>query len=200
MPKAKMARKSTTIDMTAMVDLAFLLITFFMLTTKFRPNEAVQVEIPTSVSDTKLPPTDILTITVAPDGRIFFGVDSKNTKISIAHKIAERKGIEFTPEEIHNFSILGDYGVPFANLKQYLGLSSKEQERVQLPGIPADSTNNELAEWIVMARLSNPKLRIAIKGDKDTPYPAIKKVIGTLQDKNVNKFNLITGNEANPNK
>ena len=35
MPKVKIPRKSTAVDMTAMCDVAFLLLTFFMLTSNF---------------------------------------------------------------------------------------------------------------------------------------------------------------------
>ena len=52
----------------------------------------------------------------------------------------------------------------------------------------------------MQGRLSNPGVRIAVKGDGQVPYTVVKKVINTLQDKNVNKFNLITDLEADPNK
>ena len=46
MGRAKLPRKSTNIDMTAMCDVAFLLLSFFILTTKFKPAEAIAVETP----------------------------------------------------------------------------------------------------------------------------------------------------------
>ena len=77
MPKIKKARMSVRMDMTPMVDVAFLLLTFFMLTTQFRPPEEVQIVLPKSHSDFKLPDANVMTITIAKDGRIFLGLDSE---------------------------------------------------------------------------------------------------------------------------
>ena len=77
MPKVKIARKSVSLDMTAMCDVAFLLLTFFMLTTKFKPEEAVAVDIPASVSQIQIPDKNIMMISVREDGAIFFGVDDQ---------------------------------------------------------------------------------------------------------------------------
>lgn len=199
MPKVKIPRKSTNIDMTAMCDVAFLLLTFFMLTTKFKADDPVIVDTPSSISEIKLPDTDIMAITITKDGKVFFGMDGKFNRERMIQKIGEKFNIDFTEEEIHSFSLTGSFGVPIANLKQFLNLTSEERksEKIQ-PGIPVDSAKNELQYWIVYGRLSNPKTRIAIRGDGDTPYPVIKNVMNTLQDKNVNKFNLITDLEVRP--
>ena len=77
MPKNKIARKSSKIDMTAMVDLAFLLLTFFMLATNFKAEEAAKVETPSSISDTVIPERDIMMITVNDSGKVFIGIDNK---------------------------------------------------------------------------------------------------------------------------
>jgi biopolymer transport protein ExbD len=68
---AKPKRAALRLDMTAMVDVAFLLLTFFMLTTQFKPPSEVEIDLPTSHAEVKLPGTDIMTVTVAEDGRIF---------------------------------------------------------------------------------------------------------------------------------
>ena len=78
MPKVKIPRKSTLIDMTAMCDVAFLLLTFFMLTTQFKSDESVIVDTPSSISEIKLPDTDIINITITQDGKVFFSIDNKN--------------------------------------------------------------------------------------------------------------------------
>lgn len=196
MTKIKSARKSTRIDMTPMVDLAFLLLTFFILTVKFRAPEAVEVTIPSSIAETPLPQQDIAIITVAPDGRVFFGIDSKHHRKQMLKKIAEYYEIEFTPEQIEAFGVLPNFGLPLRKLPLYLDMTPTEREKYKPEGIPVDSTKNELKDWIVAARLSNPKLRFAIKADKNTPYPAIERVINTLRDKKVNRFALITSQEA----
>ncbi|MGE5400633.1 MAG: ExbD/TolR family protein [Ignavibacteriales bacterium] len=200
MPKVKVPRKSTLIDMTAMCDVAFLLLTFFMLTTQFKSDDSIAVATPSSISEIKLPDTDIMNITVTKDGKVFFGIDNKNfSREKLLQKISEKYNIQFTPEEAKTFTLTSSIGLPINALKGWLALEELQRKEFKQPGIPVDSTNNELGVWIMQARLSNPGLRIAINGDGGCAYPTVKKVMGTLQEKNVNKFNLITNLEANPN-
>lgn len=200
MPKVKVPRKSTLIDMTAMCDVAFLLLTFFMMTTQFKSDDSVIVNLPSSISDIKLPDTDIMNITIDKEGKVFFGIDNKNfSRERLIDRIGQKYNIQFTPEEIKAFTLTSGIGIPIANLKQWLDLPEIDRKAFKQPGIPTDSTNNELGTWIMQARLSNPGMRIAINGDGNASYPVVKKVMSTLQDKNVNKFNLITNLEANPN-
>lgn len=175
-----------------MVDLAFLLVTFFMLTTKFAPEEPIAVDMPSSVSEIKLPETDILTISISKEGTVFFNMDGKYNRQELLGKIGEKYGLQFTPEEIRTFSLLSSFGVPVGNLKEFLEMDPEARKAVLQPGIPCDSANNELADWIVLSRITNPKLRIAIKGDQDANYPVVRKVINTLVDRKVSRFNLIT--------
>ncbi len=86
-------------------------------------------------------------------------------------------------------------GIPMGSLKQYLDMDMEQRKLVPQPGIPIDSLHNELADWILQARLTNRRLRIAIKGDRDSNFPVIKQVIKTLIEKKVNRFNLITNME-----
>ncbi len=83
MPKIKKARVAVRMDMTPMVDVAFLLLTFFMLTTQFKPPEVVQIVLPTSHSDFKLPESDVMTITISKDNRLFLGVDNQYVRSKI---------------------------------------------------------------------------------------------------------------------
>ena len=196
MGKVKVQRSSTSIDMTPMVDLAFLLVTFFMLTTKFAPEEPLAVDMPTSVSEIKLPDTDILTISISKDGIVFFNMDGKYNREKLLTKMGEKYGVQFSDQEVRSFSLLSSMGVPFGNLKQFLSMAPEERKLVKQPRIPSDSLNNELADWVIFSRTTNPKLRIAIKGDRDAEYPVVKNVITTLIDKKVNRFNLITNMES----
>ncbi|GAB3202667.1 biopolymer transport protein ExbD [Pontibacter aydingkolensis] len=200
MPKVKVKRTKPTLDMTPMVDLAFLLVTFFMLTTKFSPEEAVVVDTPSSVSEIKLPEANVITITVDKNDRVFFGVDGKQTKEALLNKMAGKYGVSFSPVETETFSLISNFGVPMNRLKSYLAMETDARKKYDKtsPGIPVDSTNNELADWILQTRLTNPKVVVAIKGDSDVSYETVQKVINTLQDKKVNRFNLITDMENRP--
>jgi len=202
MPKVKVPRKSTLIDMTAMCDVAFLLLTFFMLTTQFKSDETVIVDTPSSISEIKLPDTDILNVTITKEGKVFFNIDNKNdTRERLLGKISEKyPELQFTVEEEKAFRLTGSVGVPINQLKGYLALEEVDRKMYSQPGIPVDSSNNELGIWIMQGRLSNPGVRVTVKGDQGCPWPVVKQVINTLQDKNVNKFNLITDLEADPNK
>lgn len=195
MGKVKVHRSTPSIDMTPMVDLAFLLVTFFMLTATAIPDEPVSVDTPSSVSEIKLPENNVLTITIGKDGKVFFNVDGQFTRAELLGKMGERYGLTFTPEETKRFAVMSSIGVPVGGLKQFLSLDPEKRKLVEQPGIPCDSANNELADWVLQARLANRALRIAIKGDRDADFPVVKRVINTMIDKKVNRFNLITNME-----
>lgn len=210
MPKNKPHRKVPSVDMTAMCDVAFLLLTFFMLTAKMKPQEPVAVDTPSSISETKLPDAGTLTILVDSEGKVFLDMAGQHTRLALIKDMNEQYPMQLTDEEELRFTIAGAFGVPRQQLKGWLDLNPTERAKVKVPGVPADSTNNELGPWIHNARLAQFKMKqegkvteeyvIVVKADKDTPYPAIQKVINTLIDINVNKFNLITSQEADPNK
>lgn len=198
MGKVKVHRSSPSLDMTPMVDLAFLLVTFFMLTTKFAPEEPVAVDMPSSVSVIKLPEVDILTISISKEGVVFFNMDGKYNRQELLGKMGEEYNIPFSDEEKERFSVLPSFGLDIRNLKEFLALGPDERKKIDQKGIPTDSLNNQLAKWVVFSRTTNPKLRIAIKGDRDSNYPVVEDVINTLIDNRVTRFNLITNMEKGP--
>ncbi|TAH26450.1 MAG: biopolymer transporter ExbD [Cytophagales bacterium] len=191
MAKIKMARKSSSLDMTAMVDVAFLLLTFFMLASQFKPKDVVSPIIPASVSQFKIPEKDIMIIALRNDGAVFFGIDGRPNRQKMLENIAKKYNMTFTPNEIVEFNKMENFGVPIAQLKSLLKMTAEGKSPVQ-NGIPTDSTNNQLGDWIYAARLANPKIRIAIKGDKQAGYSSAKEVVATLQQQNINRFNMIT--------
>lgn len=196
MSKVRPHRATPQLDMTPMVDLAFLLVTFFMLTTKFAADEPVPVDTPSSVSEIKIPETDVLTIMVSKDGKVFFNMDGQYNRAAVLGEMGNLYGVTFDETEKHSFAVINSsVGVPIGSMKQYLDLSPEERKQVTQAGIPIDSLHNELKDWILQSRLVNRRLRIAIKGDANADFPTIKKVIKTLIDRKVNRFNLITNME-----
>lgn len=182
--------------MTAMCDMAFLLLTFFILTAKFKPDDPVVVDTPASISDTKLPDKDIMTISIDKKSRVFFGIDGQFDREKMLEFVAGKYKVGFAPNEIKQFSLMSSFGVPLGNLRDLL--NTKDKAKFAQNGIPCDSVNNELTDWVAYARYANPKLRITIKGDVDASYDVVEKVMNTLQDQNINKFNLITDLKAKP--
>lgn len=204
MPKVKVPRKSTVIDMTAMCDVASLLLTFFILTATARQPEPLPVDTPSSTVKVKVPDADIGTITVG-KGKAFFGVKGQPIRVRMLEKMGERYKIQFTPEEKKRFSLMESFGVDIHQLKQLIALSGdqRNKEGVQT-GIPVDSVGrsaSQLHDWIYEARVATKEvddaaMRVSIKGDSKEEYPTIKKVIDILQVQKVNKFSLITSLEA----
>lgn len=193
MGRAKITKKSTFIDMTAMSDVTVLLLTFFMLTSTFVKKEPVQVATPSSVSEIKIPETNILQILVDPKGKIFMSLDKQPDMRAVLEGMGEEYGVSFTPEQIKKFSKMATFGVPIKKMGAYLDLSQEDQDaELKNQGIPCDSLDNQFKAWVRTAREANPDLRIAIKADQNTPYSVIKKVMSSLQDLRENRYNLIT--------
>jgi biopolymer transport protein ExbD len=197
MPKIKQPARSPHIDMTPMVDLFALLLTFFMLTTSFRPTEAALIETPNSVSEKQAPDNDIMTIFIAKDGKVFFNFDngkdtSTHFRVKLLEKMAEQYKITFTPKEIAMFGKLASFGMPIKDLKTWINTEDSKVKEALQTGIPMDSTDNQLAWWVRSARLTNLGAEVAIKGDAETNYMKVKKVMDLLQENKVNKFNLVT--------
>jgi len=209
MPKHKPKRGAPSVDMTAMTDVAFLLLTFFMLTAKAKPQELVVVDTPTSISETKLPDAGTLTILIDKSGKIFLDMAGSHTRMSLIDDVNSRYSLGLTDKEKLIFANLGSFGVPRNRLKQYINTEPAERAKFPTDGIPVDSLDvnkSELADWVHNARLAQFRMKnegkvkdeyvMVVKADQDTPYPAVQKVINTLTDINVNKFNLITSAEG----
>jgi biopolymer transport protein ExbD len=193
MPKVKIPRKSTFVDMTAMCDVAFLLLTFFMLTSNFTKKEAAAINAPSSISEIKIPERNILLILVDEKGKCFFGIDGQENRMVLLEKMGTLYNLRFSPAELKEFSLISSFGVPIEQMKTFLALKPDERESTAFAiGIPCDSLNNQLKNWVSETRSISKEYRIAIKADQATAYPKIKKLMETLQDLNENRYNLIT--------
>jgi len=207
------------LDMTPMVDLAFLLVTFFMLTASFRMAEPVVVDPPSSIGKVDLPDNHIL-VTIDDKGRAFFGISNSTAKMAALREMAKRYKVAFTEEQIVKFSGLPSFGVDLKDLPAYI--DAKEEARTNFKGpsgkgqtgVPLDTItpNNQLKDWIQLggteairvynaakakAAESNSdfkaeKPRYALKCAANTKYIYVKDVIKTFTDLKIFQFNLIT--------
>lgn len=213
MPKNKPKRSAPSIDMTAMCDVAFLLLTFFMLTAKAKPQETLVIDTPSSISETKLPDAGTLTVLIGKDGKIFLDMTGQHTRLDLITNVDTAHTLKLSDEQKMKFANLGSFGVSRSQLKKFVDLPSAERAAFPAMGIPVDTADinkSELADWIHRARLAQFRMKqsgkvkeeyvIIVKADKDTPYPAVQKVINTLTDIKVNKFNLITSMEGKAEK
>ena len=202
MPKIKLGAKSPRIDMTPMVDLFTLLLTFFILTATFRPQESAPVDTPFSVSEKPIMDANVMTVLIAKDKRVFFNIDNGPDTIlkfrpKVLAEMGKRYNIEFNEAELRQFEKSGTaVGVPIQKMKEYLNTKNSDERSVLETGVPIDSTDNQLALWILFARQVNPAVQTMIKGDADLEFPIVREILSILQDKNVNRYSLVTNLRA----
>lgn len=214
MPKIKMPKSNPSLDMTPMVDLAFLLVTFFMLTASARVSEPVVVDTPSSNSD-KLLPENVILVTVDTKGHAYFNINNYDVRMRTLERMAQQYKVTFTDKEKAEFAKMTSIGVPMESLKQYINMDENARMAVKSPGIPIDSLNNQLGDWIQFGRIEAAKqakeqkdkaekagrefkyepIRFAIKADGDANYINVKDVIKVFTDKEIFRFNLITNLE-----
>jgi biopolymer transport protein ExbD len=204
MARPKIPRKSTAVDMTAMCDVAFLLLSFFILTTKFKASEAVEVATPSSVSSKVAPEKDVTLVTVTKDGKVFVSLDNEEVKGELANQLNSTAGAGLSPSDIARFKTASLYGTPLTQLKSALQIPNDKLTGATLPGIPVqDTAHNELITWmtaIVTAHAStNTKLNLIVKGDNLAKYPIFKNVITAFKKSDQFKFSMITNPENVPN-
>lgn len=202
--------------MTPMVDLAFLLVTFFMLTATMRSPEPVLIDTPGSISEELLPKNTML-ITIDTNGRVFFNIENPVVRRKMLETmITQFPTVKFSEEQIVKFSNMQSFGMPFEKLPKYIDAEPNDRKLMDVAstGIPIDTGDikkNELAFWINNGRIEekryreeNPDkkidpLRVGIKADTKSAYRKIDLVLDVFKKQNVFNFNLITDLEANPN-
>jgi len=224
MPKIKMPRSAPSIDMTPMVDLAFLLVTFFMLAANFRSDEPVEISTPSSISDEEVPQKHLILVTIDRGGQAYFHATGEETRKGMLATMMKNHNLQLTPEQVKKFVVMSSFGCPINVLPKYLDMSSEERKEYNAknPGIPTDSTNNQLMEWINAAhaaalqsgekeyeaesKKTTEKLEakdfkpiFVLKVDGKAQYTHAKRAIDTFRDANITNLNFVTSLEDNPN-
>ncbi len=200
MARVKPKRHGVITDMTAMCDVAFLLLTFFILTTQFKKPDVEQIKPPSSISEKLLPDASLMTINATPDGKFYFQpVENASERLALLEKMGEKYHMTFDTKQKVAFQKVQAIGVPMNQLKGYLDMSEDEQKNYKSPtGIPMDSTNKQLIDWVQQSLSVNPEYKLAIKGDVTTEYPKVKSLFEGLRDIDFLKFWLITSQEGKP--
>jgi biopolymer transport protein ExbD len=204
MGRAKIPRKSTNIDMTAMCDVAFLLLSFFILATKQKPPEAVQVTAPTSVQSQAAPEKSIL-ITLTKEGKCFLLLGDDTKKKEILKDINTTRQLGLTDGELAKLNKMSFIGMPLGQIKGILALNQAVPAE-KLDGIPIkDSANNEMVYWIrsitnayAGGNQKDLEEMILIKGDNMALYPAFKSIKFALKENDIYKFRIVTNSETIP--
>jgi len=203
MARPKIARKSTIVDMTAMCDVAFLLLSFFILTTKPKPSEAVPISTPTSVANKFVPDKNVVMISLNNQGHVYLSfsenADDRSKKQAILQDLNTRNNLGLSSGEIDALVKQPFLGVPFAQLKQQAHLQTDQITAKNLPGIPAqDTTNNQMIEWIRAAATAytGSKMNLILKGDNVAKYPVFKNILTAFKKNEQFKFQMVT-NQAN---
>lgn len=196
MGKVKIKKNDVWIDMTPMSDVMVLLLTFFMLTSTFVKDEAVKVNTPGSVSEIKVPETDVLQILVDNEGRVFMGLDKPSSMKAVLEDVSGQYNVKLNNEQVKNFMSLASFGVNVNELSEVLALEQAKINGVQAKkGIPTDSVEGGMSQfqtWVDAANNAVSELKISIKADQKTPYRVVKKVMSELQDMDLNRYYLIT--------
>ncbi len=203
MPKVKIPRKSTNVDMTAMCDVAFLLLTFFILATKQKPPEVLAVTPPSSVSSKAAPDKSIL-VTMTADGKVFLTLGDETKKNEIIDDFNKNKGLGLSGSELAKLKKSEFIGLPAAQIKGAMA-SNQVIPPTAMAGIPTDSTNNELADWIRSVTNAYAggdqkvlEKMLLVKGDNAALYPIFKNVKQAFKKNQIFKFRIVTNSEDIP--
>jgi len=206
MPAVKIPKKSAETDMTPFVDIAFLILTFFIMATKMKPPAPVEITTPYSVSSKELEQRDALLIEMDKDGRVFFTMQTEKAednaiKKTLISNLNKTRNLGLSESDMNAFVKNPTVGVPFAQLKQYYATTEDRRKDIRQAGIPVtDSASNELFYWVrdAVTVFAGRKISYLVKGDNAAKYPVFKGVIDALRRNEQFKYQLITTPEGVP--
>ncbi|MBZ4188439.1 ExbD/TolR family protein [Niabella beijingensis] len=198
MAKAKIQKKSTDTDMTPFVDVAFLILSFFIMATKFKPAEPVPIETPNSVSSQTMPDNNAVMMSIDKDNKVYFSVMSKSDVQKgkeVIKEAAKRAGLTLTDADLAQYQDGEMIGMPLNKIKGFMALPPAERGKVAQDGIPVkDSATSELVNWIGAAKyvFAGEPLKYLVKGDNTSKYPTFGAVIDAMKRNDEQKYNLVT--------
>lgn len=200
MARPKIPRKSTAVDMTAMCDVAFLLLSFFILTTKFKPSEAIEVTTPSSVASKVAPEKDVLLVTINKNGKVYLSMDDAGRRRDVLNSLNQIKQLGLSEADLEAAAKLEFFGVPYGNLKQQAAMPKEQQTDKALPGIPVDTANNQMTDWMraAAAVYAGQPMNLLVKGDNESNFPAFKNVMTSFKKNELFKFQMVTNPESVP--
>jgi biopolymer transport protein ExbD len=206
MPSVKIPKKSAETDMTPFVDIAFLILTFFIMATKMKPPAPVEITTPYSVSSKALEQKDAIMIEMDKEGRVFFTVQTEKAednalKYNLIKNLNQTRNLGLSDADMKNFVRNPTVGVPFTKLKSYFSVPEEQRKGIRQEGVPVtDSASNELYYWVrdAVSVFSGRKLLYMVKGDNDAKYPVFKGIIDALRRNEQFKYQLITSPESVP--
>lgn len=224
MPKLKVPRKSTSIDMTAMCDVAFLLLSFFIFTAKMKKSTEIEIENPTSVATDTIGIKNKFNVTVniGEDGKVLIGMDNDSLMEDLGKRVAAAKGFSFTDAELAALKKRTSLGMDFNELKPFFAKAATGADMPPQPGIPlpkdlkTDTAAIQLLDWVKIAgydmfnaakdaykddetkRIVETYATIYVNADKKAPWVVVDKVMSIFAKLKLDRFRLLTTLEDTP--
>jgi biopolymer transport protein ExbD len=193
--KGKLHRKNLFIDMTAMCDIAFLILAFFILTMKPQPSRPIHVYRPVAENGRVNDWGEDYGIVVIAPNKVMFEITDSTVRAKALTNIGSLYHIDFSNNEIKKFGKVHTIGIPIRDLKAYIDNYYNSSQFYAQPGIEIATKNNDLVNWIDQGRQASRSvldrdLRIVIDADGSTPYPTIERVTDILNSLHIYKFSI----------